>query len=109
MLKLFTSESVTPGHPDKLCDQVSDNILDAYLKEDKYARVACETCANKNGIVVEKELTQFTEALKQVFHDSEFYNHLIENLSPFNANFTKETAKIKWETIFDNLLKNRTT
>lgn len=64
---------------------------------------------NKNGIVVEKELTQFTEALKQVFHDSEFYNHLIENLSPFNTNFTKETAKIKWKTIFDNLLKNRTT
>jgi len=57
MKKLFTSESVTPGHPDKLCDQISDNILDAYLKEDQYSRVACEVCAHKNGIVVMGEIT----------------------------------------------------
>ena len=57
MKKLFTSESVTPGHPDKLCDQISDNILDAYLKEDPYSRVACEVCAHKNGIVVMGEIT----------------------------------------------------
>ena len=57
MNKLFTSESVTPGHPDKLCDQISDNILDAYLKEDPYSRVACEVCAHKNGIVVMGEVT----------------------------------------------------
>ncbi len=42
---LFTSESVTEGHPDKLCDQISDAILDAILKKDPYAHVACETCA----------------------------------------------------------------
>ena len=57
MKKLFTSESVTPGHPDKLCDQISDNILDAYLEEDPYSRVACEVCAHKNGIVVMGEIT----------------------------------------------------
>ena len=57
MKKLFTSESVTPGHPDKLCDQISDNILDAYLNEDPYSRVACEVCAHKNGIVVMGEVT----------------------------------------------------
>ena len=57
MKKLFTSESVTPGHPDKLCDQISDNILDAYLKEDPYSRVACEVCAHKNGVVVMGEIT----------------------------------------------------
>ena len=57
MIKLFTSESVTPGHPDKLCDQISDNILDAYLKEDSNSRVACETCAYKNGIMVLGEIT----------------------------------------------------
>ena len=44
MRKLFTSESVTEGHPDKLCDQVSDAVLDAILAEDASARVACETC-----------------------------------------------------------------
>ena len=48
---LFTSESVTEGHPDKLCDQVSDAILDAILKEDSYARVAVE-CLTKTGFVV---------------------------------------------------------
>jgi len=47
MKTLFTSESVTEGHPDKLCDYISDSILDAYLRKDKYARVACETVAGK--------------------------------------------------------------
>lgn len=41
---LFTSESVTEGHPDKICDQISDAILDALLEQDPMSRVACETC-----------------------------------------------------------------
>ena len=57
MKKLFTSESVTPGHPDKLCDQISDNILDAYLNGDPNSRVACEVCVHKNGVVVMGEIT----------------------------------------------------
>jgi len=57
MIKLFTSESVTPGHPDKLCDQISDNILDEYLKLDPNSRVACEVCAHKNGVLVTGEIT----------------------------------------------------
>lgn len=57
MKRLFTSESVTPGHPDKLCDQISDNILDAYLNLDSNSKVACEVCAHKNGIVVMGEIT----------------------------------------------------
>ncbi len=57
MKKLFTSESVTPGHPDKLCDKIADMILDAYLKEDSSSRVAVEVCAHKNGIVVMGEVT----------------------------------------------------
>jgi len=46
---LFTSESVSEGHPDKLCDQISDSILDAALKDDPYARVAIE-CLVKTGL-----------------------------------------------------------
>ena len=42
---LFTSESVSPGHPDKLCDQLSDSILDIVLKDDKDCKVACEVLA----------------------------------------------------------------
>ena len=45
MKRLFTSESVTEGHPDKMCDQISDAILDAIMKDDPDGRVACETTA----------------------------------------------------------------
>ena len=55
--KLFTSESVTEGHPDKICDQISDAILDAILAQDSMARVACETVASKNLILVTGEIT----------------------------------------------------
>jgi len=54
---LFTSESVTQGHPDKICDQISDSILDSYLKDDPYSRVACETCVSKNLVLVSGEIT----------------------------------------------------
>lgn len=54
---LFTSESVTEGHPDKLCDQVSDAVLDAILTKDKHARVACESLAKTGMVVVAGEVT----------------------------------------------------
>ncbi|WAW14684.1 methionine adenosyltransferase [Peptostreptococcus equinus] len=54
---LFTSESVTEGHPDKLCDQVSDAILDALIEKDPYSRVACETTATTGLILVAGEIT----------------------------------------------------
>ena len=54
---LFTSESVTEGHPDKLCDAVSDAILDAALAGDKYSRVACETLAKTGFVVIAGEIT----------------------------------------------------
>ena len=53
----FTSESVTEGHPDKICDQISDAVLDAILAQDKRARVACETLAKTGMIVVAGEIT----------------------------------------------------
>ena len=54
---LFTSESVTEGHPDKLCDQISDAVLDAVLSQDPKARVACETCVTTGLVVVMGEVT----------------------------------------------------
>merc|ERR1712158_214735 len=54
---LFTSESVGEGHPDKICDQVSDAILDAHLKQDPNAKVACETVAKTGMILVCGEIT----------------------------------------------------
>lgn len=55
--RLFTSESVTEGHPDKICDQISDAILDALLLQDPMSRVACETCITTGLIVVIGEIT----------------------------------------------------
>ena len=57
MRTVFTSESVTEGHPDKLCDQISDAVLDAILTEDPNARVACETCATTGLVQVMGEIT----------------------------------------------------
>lgn len=57
MKRLFTSESVTEGHPDKVCDKISDSILDAILEQDKTARVACETCCNTGFVMVMGEIT----------------------------------------------------
>lgn len=57
MKRLFTSESVTEGHPDKICDQISDAILDEILKEDPDARVACETAVTTGMVLVMGEIT----------------------------------------------------
>ena len=55
--RLFTSESVTEGHPDKICDAVSDAILDALMEQDPNSRVACETCTNTGFVMVMGEIT----------------------------------------------------
>ena len=54
---IFTSESVTEGHPDKVCDKISDSILDAILVQDKNARVACETMITQGQAIVSGEIT----------------------------------------------------
>ena len=53
---LFTSESVTEGHPDKICDQISDSILDALLEKDPQSRVACETTVTTGLVLVAGEI-----------------------------------------------------
>ena len=71
MRRLFTSESVTEGHPDKLCDYISDSILDSYLKEDKNARVACETVASKGEIYITGEISSNADInIEQVVRDT---------------------------------------
>ena len=68
--RLFTSESVTEGHPDKVCDQISDAILDNILIQDSNARVACEVLATTGTIFISGEIT--TDAIvdykKIAFH-----------------------------------------
>ncbi|HWQ58183.1 MAG TPA: methionine adenosyltransferase [Clostridia bacterium] len=72
--RLFTSESVTDGHPDKVCDILSDTVLDAYLACDPYARVACECCATTGLAVVMGEITskaciEVTPLIRQAIRD----------------------------------------
>lgn len=79
MKRLFTSESVTEGHPDKLCDYISDSILDSFLEKDENSRVACETVAGKGEIFIAGEITSKAEvdiekvvrqAIKEVGYDN---------------------------------------
>ena len=58
--KLYTSESVTEGHPDKVCDQISDSILDYIIEQDPNAHVACEVCATTGLVLVMGEITTST-------------------------------------------------
>ncbi|MET0735994.1 MAG: S-adenosylmethionine synthetase N-terminal domain-containing protein, partial [Microbacterium sp.] len=73
-LRLFTSESVTEGHPDKICDNVSDAILDAVLTQDPRARVACETLVKTGFVVLAGEITtkavvNFTDIARAAIRD----------------------------------------
>ena len=61
MTRFFTSESVSEGHPDKVCDQISDGILDALIAEDRNSRVACETMVKNNHVVVGGEISSATD------------------------------------------------
>ncbi|MDD4315657.1 MAG: methionine adenosyltransferase [Clostridia bacterium] len=79
MKRLFTSESVTEGHPDKICDQISDAILDSILEQDSNARVACETCTTTGLVLVMGEITTNAyvdiagiarETIKKIGYDS---------------------------------------
>ncbi len=68
---LFTSESVTEGHPDKICDQISDAVLDACLEQDPYSRVACETVTKTGFVMLLGEITtqafvNFDELVRQI-------------------------------------------
>ena len=79
---LFTSESVTEGHPDKMADQISDGVLDAVLRDDPYGRVACETLVNTGLVVVSGEISTKTyvdvpriarETIRRIGYDNASY------------------------------------
>jgi len=79
MSYIFTSESVSEGHPDKVCDQISDAILDSYLEQDPNSRVACETLIKNNTVIVAGEITSsgtpnIEEVIRNTVNDIG-YNH----------------------------------
>src|SRR5437016_13771286 len=79
---LFTSESVTEGHPDKLCDQVSDGMLDECLRQDPNSRVACETATTTGVILVAGEIT--THAYVDVPH---LVRNVVRDIGSTNADY----------------------
>lgn len=88
MNRLFTSESVTEGHPDKICDQISDAVLDAILALDKDARVACECCCTENFLLIMGEITTSAnvdiekvarDTVKEIGYDSDEYGFNYKN------------------------------
>ncbi|MGA2470177.1 MAG: methionine adenosyltransferase [Solirubrobacteraceae bacterium] len=91
---LFTSESVTEGHPDKMADQISDGVLDAVLTDDPYGRVACETLVTTGLIVVSGEITTSTyvdipeiarETVRRIGYDNADYGFDANTCSVINA------------------------
>ena len=92
----FTSESVSEGHPDKVCDRISDSILDAFLAEEPEARVACETFATTNRVVIggevglsdQKKLAQYMERVPDIVRDA------IKDIGYEQEKFHHETVEI---------------
>jgi S-adenosylmethionine synthetase len=91
---LFTSESVTEGHPDKIADQISDGVLDAVLRDDPYGRVACETLVNTGLVVVSGEISTKTyvdiqhiarETVRRIGYDDANYGFDCETCAVINA------------------------
>lgn len=94
MKKLFTSESVTEGHPDKICDQVSDSILDAIFEKDPNARVACETAVTTGMVLVMGEITTSAyvdiqkivrDTIKEIGYDRGKYGFDADTCNVLNA------------------------
>src|SRR4051794_33820771 len=91
---LFTSESVTEGHPDKICDQISDGVLDAVMADDPKGRVACETLVNTGLVIVSGEITTETyvdipeiarETIRRIGYDRAKYGFDAETCAVITA------------------------
>ena len=91
MRKFFTSESVTEGHPDKLCDYISDSVLDSYFAQDKNARVACECVAGKGELFITGEITSTANV-----NIEEVVRNAIKEIGYFGADYDLDykTCKI---------------
>src|SRR5271155_1096165 len=118
---LFTSESVTEGHPDKIADQISDGVLDAVLTDDPYGRVACETLVNTGLVVVSGEISTDTyvdipeiarETVRRIGYDDARYGfdgntcavlNTIDRQSPDIAQGVDEALETRAEGSADDL------
>lgn len=95
---IFTSESVSCGHPDKVCDQISDAILDLYLEQDPHARVAMESLATRNKVVLAGEISSnATNITEQTIENT--VRQLIRNIGYHDEGFNFETLTIDFNIV----------
>lgn len=113
---LFTSESVSEGHPDKLCDQVSDAVLDACLQDDPTSRVACETFATTGMVLVGGEITTETyvslqdlvrKVVQDIGYDNPEYGLDYQSMAILNAIHTQSPDIARGVSIEDGINKGR--
>ncbi|PNB52030.1 methionine adenosyltransferase, partial [Pseudomonas sp. FW305-130] len=94
---LFTSESVSEGHPDKVADQISDTVVDLFLSKDPYARIACETLTTTNLVVLAGEIR-----CKGVYENGEWAEGALAEIEAAVRNTVKEIgyeqSGFHWET-----------
>ena len=97
--RLFTSESVTEGHPDKMCDAISDAILDALMEQDPMSRVACETCTTTGVVMVMGEITTkayvdipkiVRETVREIGYTPKVYLKMYKAKKPYRINILQE-------------------
>lgn len=88
---LFTSESVSEGHPDKVCDQISDAILDAFLAEEPYSRVACETFATTNRVIIGGEVRGPESVMRRI---EEIARETVKGIGYEQEGFHWETMEV---------------
>ena len=100
---LFTSESVSEGHPDKVCDRISDMVVDSYLSKDPVSRVACETLTTTNKVIlagetrgpkIEKEelILKVRDCIKDIGYDQEGFSWKTANIETFLHEQSKDIA-----------------
>ena len=100
---LFTSESVSEGHPDKVCDRISDMVVDSYLKKDPVSRVACETLTTTNKVVLAGEIrgpkiskdeliSKVRECIKDIGYDQEGFSWKTAKIDTFLHEQSKDIA-----------------
>jgi S-adenosylmethionine synthetase len=104
---LFTSESVSEGHPDKVCDRISDMVVDSYLSKDPVSRVACETLTTTNKVILAGEtrgpkinkdelITKVRDCIKDIGYDQDGFSWKTANIETFYMN---NRLILQWELI----------
>ena len=100
MSYIFTSESVSEGHPDKICDQISDAILDECLKQDRESRIACETLVKNNTVVVAGEISS-----KASIHYEKIARDVVKSIGYINENLVLATIVLSLLIFFSSKVR----